>query len=202
MKNFKIAGFGLALLGLVACQNEQSIQEYYVANQEKSEFVAIDVPTSLFANTESLNAEQKETLETVKKINVLAFPLKESGENHESYETEKENLSKVLQNEKYQLLMKYGSGTRKAEIYFTGDEDAIDEFIVFGFDDERGMGLARILGDNMDPKRLVKLLRSLEEGDIDMQGLKGLAGMFKGKVEVEVNDGYESSTAADSTLAK
>lgn len=182
MKTIKLFGFAFVALMLASCNDEPSIQEYYVENQEDSKFVALDIPTSLLANNENLNAEQLETLETVKKVNVLAYPLKE-GKNE--YEKEKLQLQEILKNEKYQLLMKYGSGERKAEIYFTGDEEAIDEFVVFGFDDTRGMGLARILGEDMNPENLMKLIRSFEKGDLDFSGLEGMAEIFNAKVEVK-----------------
>lgn len=165
----------LVVLVLLACTNETSIQKYYVENQENSKFVAIDIPTSLLANQESLNEEQLATLETVKKVSLLAFPVEEG---REKYEKEKLHLQEILKNEKYQLLMKYGSGERKAEIYFSGDEEAVDEFIVFGFDDGRGMGLARVLGNDMNPEKLINFLSSVEKGNIDLSGLHGLAEMF------------------------
>lgn len=185
MKRAKLLGIFLLGLGVLSCNNEPSIQEYYVENQEDSKFVAIDIPTSLLANNEELNEEQLATLKTVKKVNVLAYPLEEGAE---EYQVEKNQLQEILKNEKYQLLMKYGSGERKAEIYFTGDEDAIDEFILFGFDDSRGMGLARVLGEDMSPEKLIELLRSLEKGDVNLDGLKGIAGMFKGDAEIKIEE--------------
>jgi hypothetical protein len=43
------------------------------------------------------------------------------------------------------------------------------------------MGMARILGDNMNPSDILVLIKSLEKGDIDMDGLKGITTMFTGK---------------------
>lgn len=185
MKKIEFLGIFLLGLGILSCNNEPTIQEYYVENQEDNKFVAIDVPTSLLANNEELNEKQQATLNTVKKVNVLAYPLEEGAED---YEEEKLELQEILKNEKYQLLMKYGSGDRKAEIYFTGDENAIDEFILFGFDNSRGMGLARILGEDMKPDDLLELFRSLEKGDINLEGLKGIAEMFKGNSEIKIEE--------------
>lgn len=161
---------------VIACNNETSLQEYYVENQENKDFVAIDVPTSLLANNESLDASQRETLESVRKINLLAYPVKTT--DSAGFNSEKEELKRILENEKYQLLMRYGSGERKVEIFFTGEEDAVDEFVVYGTDEARGVGVARILGDDMNPDEILKFIRSLEEGDIDMDGLQSIAGMF------------------------
>lgn len=180
MRSINILGFAIAALAFTSCANEPSLQEYYVENQQDNKFVALDVPTSMFANTDKLDEIQKETLESVKKINVLALPVKE---NKEEYLAEKEELASIFEDEKYQLLMKYGSNDRKAEIYFTGDEDAIDEIIVFGYDDKKGVGVARVLGEDMNPQKLMEFMKSLDKGDIDVEGLKGITGMFKTELE-------------------
>ncbi|MGM1056661.1 MAG: DUF4252 domain-containing protein [Bacteroidota bacterium] len=180
MKKIKL--LGLVALGLlVGCNNEESLQQYYVANQENKQFVAIDVPASMFTSSESLSPEQKVTMETIKKINLLAIPKKT--ENLQKIEDEQIKISEILKNEKYQLLMRYGGGDTRMEIYYTGDEEAVDEIIVYGFDEDRGMGLARVLGDDMNPGDILSLFRSLEKGDIDMDGLKGITSMFMAKKE-------------------
>jgi plasmid maintenance system killer protein len=169
----------LAATAFVSCANEPSLQEYYVENQQDNKFIAVDVPTSMFTNAEALDENQRATLKSVKKINLLALPVKE---NKEDYEAEKTELASILKNEKYQLLMKYGSNNRKAEIYFTGDEDAIDEIIVYGYDDAKGVGVARVLGEDMNPQKLMELMKSLQKGDVDVEGLKGITGMFNAEI--------------------
>ena len=180
MKVIKILSLALAATAFVSCANETSLQEYYVENQQDNKFIAVDIPTSMFTNTEELDETQKETLETVKKINVLALPVKDS---KEEYEIEKARLAEILKDEKYQLLMRYGSNTRKAEIYFTGNEDAIDEIIVYGYDDTKGVGVARVLGEDMNPQKLMEFMKSLDKGDIDVAGLKGISGMLQTEIE-------------------
>ena len=178
----KITFLGFAVMGLLlGCNNEESLQQYYVANQENKEFVAIDVPASMFASSETLSPEQKVTMETIKKINLLAIPKKP--ENLQVMADEQIKITEILKNEKYQLLMRYGGGDTRMEIYYTGDEEAVDEIIVYGFDEDRGMGLARVLGDDRNPGDILSLFRSLEKGDIDMDGLKGITSMFIEKTE-------------------
>ncbi len=74
--------------------------------------------------------------------------------------------------------MKYGGGDSKMAVYFTGSEEAVDEIIVYGEDKMKGMGIARVLGDNMNPSDILQLVRSLQKGDIDMDGLEGITKMF------------------------
>ena len=173
MKKIKMIVAVLAL-ALISCNEGVSLQEYYVKNQQNNQFVALDIPASLLtAEAVGLNAEQQATLETVKKVNLLAFPMNEK--NKDSYEEEKEKIQAVLQDDKYHTLIKYGGGTRKAELYYLGEDDAIDELIVFGSDEEKGFGVARILGDDMEPEALIKLLKSLNEGDLNMESLQSLS---------------------------
>ncbi|MDT0686696.1 DUF4252 domain-containing protein [Autumnicola psychrophila] len=175
MKILKITSFLAVVLTFFSCNNEPTLQEYYVANQSDKEFLAIDLPVSMFANSEALNEDQRVTLETVKKVNILAYPIKEG---NEKFTTEKSELEEILKDEDYQLLIKYGSGERGAEVYFTGDEEAIDEFIVFGYDNSKGMGVARVLGEDMNPASLLKLLKSMEEGNLNLDALGGLGDVF------------------------
>ena len=199
MKTIKIL-FAIAVLaGLSSCNDGKSLQKYYVENQEDSDFMALDVPTSMFTNSSSLEAEQKATLETIKKINVLAL---QKAADPQKFEEEKLKLKEIFKDEKYQLLMKYGGGNRKAELYFTGEEDAIDELIVYGYDDEQGLGVARVLGENMNPENIMKLMKSLDKEDINAEGIKGLGDIFghkdseKDSVKVEMkvsSDGLGTS---------
>lgn len=183
MKTFKAIFAILAVALMMACNSEPSLQEYYVENQESNKFIAIDIPTSMFANNESLNKDQLSTLETVKKVNLIAYPIKKNRSDLSEYQSEKQKLMHIFNDEKYQLLMKFGSDERRAEVYFIGEDDAIDEVVFFGYDDNRGVGVARVLGEDMNPGEILKFVKSLEEGDIDMNGLKGVASMFKDEVE-------------------
>src|SRR5690606_32718620 len=178
MKTFKFLSVLILGLGFIACNNEPSLQEYYVKNQENKEFVALDLPASMLANMESLDENQRKTLETVKKVNLLAIPLKP--ENESRIEEERNNVNDILKNEKYQLLMKFGMGDTKMELYYTGDDEAVDEVILYGFDENRGMGIARVLGENMNPGDIMNLVRSMEKGDIDLSGISGMSQIFTG----------------------
>ncbi|GAA4322307.1 hypothetical protein GCM10023115_50320 [Pontixanthobacter gangjinensis] len=197
--NILVAAFVMAVLS--SCNNEKSLQKYYVDNQEDTDFLALDIPVSMFANVESLEAEQKETMESIKKINVLML---EKKEDPAKFEQEKQKLNEIFKNDKYQLLMKYGGGNRKAALYFTGDDDAIDELIVFGYDDEKGLGVGRVLGEDMNPENIMKLMKSLEKDDINVEGIKGISEIFgnsgtkNDSVKVDMETETESAAEVDS----
>lgn len=197
MKNIKIAFAILFVSLLTSCDDGKSLQKYYVENQEDSDFLALDVPTSMFTNSESLAAEQKETLETIKKINVLAL---KKEEDPAKFESEKIKLNEIFKDEKYQLLMKYGGGDRKAELYFTGEEDAIDELIIYGYDNKQGLGVARVLGEDMNPEKIMRLMKSLDKDNINLEGIKGLGNIFGNEDKEEDSLRVEANVEMDSEV--
>ncbi len=176
MKSLKIIFFLSLLTAVVGCENGQTLQEYFVANQENRDFIAIDIPASLFAKSGSLNPDQEKTLKSIKKVNFLAVAKKP--ENLEVINSEREKIANILKDEKYQLLMKYGGGDTRMELYFTGDDEAVDEVIIYGFDENRGVGIARVLGNDMNPGEVMQLITSLKAGDLNMEGFEGVAEMF------------------------
>ncbi|MDX1543008.1 MAG: DUF4252 domain-containing protein [Christiangramia sp.] len=198
MKTFKVLFAFIFIAILSSCDDGKSLQKYYVDNQEDTDFLALDVPPGMFANLESLDEEQRTTMQSIKKINVLAL---RADQHPEKFEEEKVKLNEIFQDERYQLLMKVGGSDGKAEMYFTGEEDAIDELIIYGYKDEKGLGIARVLGEDMNPEKIMKLMKSLNEEDINVEGIKGLSGIFGGdqdkkkdSVSLEVNIGTESDT--------
>jgi hypothetical protein len=74
--------------------------------------------------------------------------------------------------------MKFGSKNRGATLKYLGEEDAIDEIIVFASDDEKGFALFRLLGENMRPDQMIKLLNSIERGDINASELGSIGKLF------------------------
>ncbi len=173
--------FLLALLVaaiLTSCNSEPSLQRYFVDNSEKKEFISLDVsPSILNVNKTKLTAEQKTALESFDKMNILAFKLDKN--NTAQYEQEREKLSKILKDETYQELMKVGSGKDAASISFVGDEDNIDEFIIYANKKENGFAVVRILGDDMNPNNILTMLSVLKDANIDMEQLKPLEGLMK-----------------------
>ncbi|MDE0599781.1 MAG: DUF4252 domain-containing protein, partial [Dokdonia donghaensis] len=136
------------LLTLSSCSNKQSLQEYYVDNQENGDFILVDVPTSLLGkNVEALSEEQQEVFKTVRKINLMADQTK-SGDTA-AMQVERDKVKDILTSDDYEELMKASGDMGQMRLYFKGEEDAIDEVIFFGADDNKGFMLARLLGNDM-----------------------------------------------------
>lgn len=142
-----------------SCKNEPTLQEYLVESQDKTEFMTIDVPASILKISSGKDApeEMKKAIESIKKINVIAL---EKKNNEALYNTEKEKLKKIFKSsKKYKSLMSVKDKRGNANIYYKGDTDAIDEVIVFGYTDEMGLGVARLLGENMDVSNILQAMQ-------------------------------------------
>ncbi len=62
-------------------------------------------------------------------------------------------------------------------IKYEGDDDSMDEVIVYATDKTKGFALIRVLGDNMEPAKIMKLANSINK--VDSDGFKQLEGLFK-----------------------
>lgn len=163
---------------LTGCSDKQSLQEYYVDNQENSDFILVDVPTSLLGkNMNLLSADQKEVFKTVRKINMMAYSTK-TGDTAKM-KAERTKIKKILSEDDYEELMKASGDMGQMRLYFKGEEDAIDEIIFFGADDNKGFMLARLLGDNMNIGDMVRMAESIGKSDIDISQFKNIMEVFE-----------------------
>lgn len=165
-------------LFLTSCNNEPSLQKFFVENSEKKDFIVVDVaPSIINVDKAKLSAEQKTALESFDKMNVLAFKLNKN--NKAQYEAESKKLKEILKGEQYQELIKYGSGKDAASVSFVGSEDHINEFVLFGKKDDNGFAVVRIMGNDMNPNNIMNILSILKSSNVDMEQLKPLQGLFK-----------------------
>jgi hypothetical protein len=163
---------------LSSCTNEQSLQKYFVENAENKNFLTIDVsPSIIDIDKAKLTIEQKTALESFDKMNILAFKLDKN--NKAQYDIESQKVTQILKNEKYQELMKVGSGKDAASVSFAGDENHIDEFILFAKKKENGFAVVRILGNDMNPNNILNMISLIKSANIDMEQLKPLQGLIK-----------------------
>ena len=91
----KILSLLLLVLMITSCKNEKSLQGYLVESQEKPGFMYGDLPVgSMLTAKTNVSDEVKETMKSIKKINV-AF-LRKTADNEAAYEAEKNKLLNVL----------------------------------------------------------------------------------------------------------
>ncbi len=168
----------VTLMFLLGCSSQQSLQEYYIDSKENPNFISLDIPASILNLDETeLNEDQKKVLRSLKKLNILAF--KKTTDNVSAYSAERQKVNAILKNDKFTDLMKLNTSYGKGVVKFLGDEDAIDEVVIYGNSDDKGFALIRILGDNMNPAYLVQLLQILQKSDYKGEGLGELGKLFK-----------------------
>ncbi len=173
-----IKALGIASLAVVmSCNSGSSLQQYFVDHQGDVDFIAVDIPSSLLDKDGiTLTKEEKEALESIKKVNFLGLPLNES--NQPRFEKERNEIKKILSDQEYETLMSFGSNGTKAVLKYQGDDDDIDEVIVFATHSKKGLALIRVLGDNMRPEKMAKLASSFEKGKLNLDAFKNIAKTF------------------------
>ncbi|MGV8946045.1 MAG: DUF4252 domain-containing protein [Lutibacter sp.] len=159
-----------------ACNTAPSLQKYYVDSKENNEFISIDLPSSIIKLKDGdVSEDVKNTLETIKKVNFLALQINDT--NQELFKTEKEKVKEILKNPKYKQLARMKSGKGDITVNYLGDEDAIDEVVIFGSDDQRGFAIIRVIGENMNPANIFAITQEIKL-DGDSQQLKQMGELF------------------------
>ncbi len=97
-----LASFSMMLM---SCNSEPTLQQYFVENIESKDFIALDLTTDILKfNKAAISADENAALETLEKMNVLAFKADEK--NQKQFETERSKVQSILKDEKYQELVK------------------------------------------------------------------------------------------------
>jgi len=168
----------LALLLLVGCNSEPSLQKYFVENSENKDFIAVDVsPSVLNVDPSKLTADQVKALQSFDKMNILAF--KRNDKNQAQFEAERSKVNAILKDQKYQQLMKFGSGKDGASVSFVGDDEHINEFVLYANKKENGFAVVRVLGKDMNPTSIMNMISILKESNLDLEQLKPLQELMK-----------------------
>ncbi len=172
-----ILAFALILgISFTSCNKEQSLQEYYIEKQQTNEFISFDIPASIIELNEDASKESKEAMSSLKKFNLLAF--EKSDSNNDVYTLEKEKVKFILKNKKYQELMRVKHENANIIIKYLGTDEEIDEIIVFASDNEKGFAIARVIGDNMKPEKIIKLIKNIDKVDKDNPAFSQLKSLF------------------------
>lgn len=168
----------VVILLTVSCSGDSEMQNYFIDHQDDTNFLALDIPSSVLGDVDSkdLSADVKEAITSFKKLNVLAF--KKNDSNANAYETEKESIKKIIADKSYKDLMRYKDGNNMVIVKYLGDDNSVDQFIIFGYANDKGLALVRVLGDKMDVNKAMKIATLARSGKIDTSKLKGLQELF------------------------
>lgn len=179
MKIISKIGVLAIVMVLASCASQQSLQEYYVDNQENPNFISLDIPASILNMDEvELSEVQKEAVGSLRKFNLLAF--KKTSENVVDYKLEKAKVKEILKNADFTELMKINSSYGKGVIKYLGEDDAIDEVIIYGDSKEQGFALVRVLGKDMNPAHIIQLMQAIQKSDYNGEGLGEIGKFLKG----------------------
>lgn len=116
---------------VMGCQPQPTLQTYFVDHQETPSFISMDIPISfLEADKLQLTKNQEKAIHSIKKLNMLGYSLKSGSE--EIYAKEVQTIKTLLKSNKYNELMRMGnSKDGRIHISYVGDEEAVDEIIIF-----------------------------------------------------------------------
>lgn len=154
------ATVALVLISFVSCNTGPSLQKYFVERESKANFTIVDIPKSVIGVPENeLTEVQQKAYASIKKVQLLAYPLQTGTK--EEYVAEKDLVKQLLSNEKYTTIARMSSNGGKVIVTYLGEEKAIDEMIVFGYKKDMGLGVARILGNDMNAQEMVTLYQLL-----------------------------------------
>lgn len=166
---------------LNSCQKELTLQKYLVESQSKDNFTTLDFSTNTlpFDLKEDVSEEDLKAFKSVKKVNI-AF-LAKSDASEEELTTEKNKLRSIFKDSEYKTLMKFNDKRGRGTIYYLGETtDDIKEIVGVVEAEKFGVGIARLLGEKMDPSAIMKMVNS-SKIDQDNAGLKSIATMFDKK---------------------
>jgi len=178
MKTVLLYATSFFIILFTSCQSKPTLQKYFVENTENKNFMALDVsPSILNVDASKLTSAQRNALASFEKMNILAFKLNDK--NKTQFEIERSKVTAILKDEQYQQLMKFGSGKEGASVSFVGDDEHIQEFVLYANKKENGFAIVRILGKDMNPTAIVTMLEVLKNSKIDLDQLKPLQELLK-----------------------
>ena len=169
---------GMLLILLVSCNSKPSLQKYFVEKSQTKNFVALDIAPN-FVDTDSvtLSADEQEALQSLEKLNILIF--KTDSLNTQLYKTEYNNVKNLLKDEQYEELIRFGANKEGAAVYAVGKDEHIDEFVFFMHQQDNGFGVVRMLGDDMNPNNVMRMVGLLEKGNLNLEQLEPVKDLMK-----------------------
>ncbi|WP_075342218.1 DUF4252 domain-containing protein [Tenacibaculum agarivorans] len=176
MKKLFILPILLMTLFLGSCKKE-SLQTYIVDRKDNPKFMTVDFSTNTIPLMNELDEEGQEALKSIRKMNIAFLSKKNASEAELKDEAVK--IKTILKATNYKTLMRFNDKRGKGAIYYIGESDAIDEIVGFVNAEEVGVGVARVLGNDMNPATILKMLKKAK---IDGSGneFDGLRSILQG----------------------
>jgi hypothetical protein len=171
---FKVIALSLfAVTLLTSCNQQETLQDFYVEHNDKPGFISTSIPKGIVGIDQSkLSEESAAAYNSIDKISLIAMPINE--ENALEFETETAKLDAIFKDKKYELLMSHNSDGTKFKMMYDGTQNAIDEIIVYGKSDKMGFGVARVLGKDMNIGSIMKMMGEMEKQNVNTSGIEGI----------------------------
>ncbi|MEP3838454.1 MAG: DUF4252 domain-containing protein [Algibacter sp.] len=168
----------ITAVSFTSCGNDVSLQRYFVEHQESKNFISQDLPLSMLDIDKSNFSEaQEEAYNSVNKLNFLGYKFDET--NSQTFNAEVEKVKAILSHSKYNDLMEFSDKGNKISIKYLDEDDDTDEFIVFGSHKDMGFGIVRILGDDMNPEKMVTLVEAMQHANFEEGQIDPIINFFK-----------------------
>jgi hypothetical protein len=168
----------IATVILTGCGDGVSLQRYYVDSQEAKNFISQDIPISMLdVDKSNFTEEQLEAYKSVNKLNFLGY--KSSDANLDTFNAEVSKVKAILSDDKYIDLMEFSDKGNKIVVKYIGDEDDADEVVIFGSAKDMGFGIVRILGNDMNPDKMVTLINAMQQANVDENQVQDIMNFFK-----------------------
>jgi len=162
----------------VSCENNPSLQGYFVDHQEAKNFISQDIPITMLKLDESkFTNEQKEAYKSVNRLNFLGYKANET--DAETLRTELAKVKTILNDKKYNELIEFSDKGNRIVVKYIGTDADADEVVVFGSSKTMGFGIVRVLGNDMSPDKMVNLVSALQSANMDKTKLEEIMGFFK-----------------------
>ncbi|WP_196890251.1 DUF4252 domain-containing protein [Aureivirga sp. CE67] len=167
----------------MSCSSKPSLQKFFVDNQNNDNFIVIDIPSSTLLNfSDDITEDEKKTIQSFRKINVLALQNDEN-KNEALYDSSKKSLKEIFKDEnKYKPLIQTTSKKGSFDVYFEGTDKNIDEVIVFGYEKNMGLLVARVIGDDMNLGKITKVINKIKPNE---DGMNSLGNLLKQNIDLD-----------------
>jgi len=152
----RIVLFTFLIAFFTSCKKD-TVQTYLLESENRPELVSYDFSSDMLAFAKNFIEEAEiPVIKSIDKVKLVGLNIEDNS--LEAYEQEKQRLQTILENSEYKKLLNIKKDGRQIKIYYNGEQEAIDEVLVFGYSDDQGVGLARVLGNNINPTEIMEVV--------------------------------------------
>ncbi|MCH2032719.1 MAG: DUF4252 domain-containing protein [Tenacibaculum sp.] len=162
---------------LTSCKKQESLQSYLIQTEDNQDYVRFDFSTSMLGSFfEDISEDDQKTFQSVRKMNIAFLPVNKA--NEEEFGVERKKIKGIMKNTDYKSLIRVNDKRGKGTIYYAGEADAIDEIVAVIYAKDFGLGVARILGNDMNIEKIMKMVQNanMEDKGDELEKIKDIFG--------------------------